>query len=418
MWAAAALTAAPAAAQPAPPQGVELRSEWEIAHPACNIHRDGGASVPMPGTTNQSLWLFGDASIAGGTGCNYKSFGTHGAVSINTPGQAPTVSEIPTPGMHGVAGPAIGSLPNGTRGIARFLPNPTGLKEKDGVTDCTTANGSYQASWYGGATKGPNQAMTLYDDGTPVNVANASNLVFISYEEVCVDTENGAIKDMLGERTSFVVWNPAINSFIAHWTLWDGLTDANTSSVLVDANPATTAVDAAPLGGSLYFITNAGLVSFGADCLQQNAQNQCQSGRAFMVGVATANVHQASGYKYFTGTGSGWTYDRAQATPLHALSTNGKGPLAVAVGDFANVGKGMLMYDKNALDASYQLWQYNGSTWNLKKEGVLPGADCNAGFGCYVESPHPELSTSTDLIYSVYDPVSAEVEITSIGTFS
>jgi hypothetical protein len=401
-------TATPASAQ-TPPQGVELRTQWEVNHSTCDIHWDGGASVPLPGSPGRSLWLFGDYTVNGASGCAFSSKGTHAGVSNNTAGQVPVVGTIPTPGLNGVPGSPIGTTLDGTNRPNRFLPNPTGLVEpEDGTTPCATP-----ASWYSGASVGPDEDMTLHNGGTTVDV-HGSDLVFITYAEVCVQGGFGGPT----ERVSMAAWDPSINSFVARWTIWDGLTDG------------VSGVDAQHLPvGSPHFVPGAGMIFFDGTCQNLTAPappdpgRDCLAGKVVMVGVGMDDLHDPAGYKYFTGTGSGWTTNYANATLMHPLTTSGQGAYSSVVGDFTGVGENLLMFDATTgYDGLYQVWQSTTpwTGWTLVKSGTMPNAVCDTtpgpGLGCYAWSAHPEISTSSNIMFSVYDPNDAEVEVSSIGS--
>jgi hypothetical protein len=49
----------------------------------------------------------------------------------------------------------------------------------------------------------------------------------------------------------------------------------------------------------------------------------------------------------------------------------------------------------------------------------MPNAVCETspgpGLGCYAWAAHPEISTSSNLMFSVFDPNDGEVEVSSIG---
>lgn len=348
-----ALTPGPALADVAPP--AQVKSLWETG--TNFVSRDCGYSVKVPNQT-QSLWLFCDSAWY--TGWNTSThtgtlagfwFGNTAAVGPYTAGQVPTgLTEIPTPTA------AIGQ-PN-SRPPASFMPVPTGLKRPDGTTcDLGTGSGYYPASWITGMAQEPSTVSTTN--------------VLISYYDVCVD--NTAADPFTEERFGLAEYNPSTNTIVADTKLYTNLSGLPDAQVL--GSPIVS-------GGYLYLFAEA-------------------NSNITLVRV--------------TATTAAWRSSANYTTVSSALMPSSI-PITFHAADFSGVGKGFAIIEESDLGGGYKVWRSSSLTsgWAVSNTGIVPcsngtGADlCRAFFG------HPELSTTSNLLMSYYNPGDMHVDVVAV----
>jgi len=400
------LTALPADAAPPP---TDLVSQWETSHPGCDISGDGGLSALLPpeaGQPTRSIWLRGDTGMiplpcSGQAG----AWGTPAAISVNgAAGDVPVVSELPAAGQNGLPGTPIGALPNGTRPVTRFLPRPTGLVRGDTGAACPEI---HRIEWPQGVTRGPAGAMTLYYDGTPVQVADASKLMFISYAERCQIDLNHSWT----ERIGMVAWNPATNSIVAHWTVWDGLTDDDPSSVEVKWHQGLGSLTFR--GGYLYVVVSNCAISWPGWCPGTDPGDKTVLRR-----VPQADIHDKTKYKFWNATPAHWTGDYTQASTI-LPGEPGAGPYTPPqMCDFSASGDGYVIFETIAEWGEYRIWQssHPEGPWTLSRDRTIPPETVLNVSRTRTPGCHPELSTPSNLIYSFFDSADEEINVVSVGS--
>jgi hypothetical protein len=330
---------ATARADVAPPS--KVLSLWETSASGNNISRDCGFSVRVPGSSNQSLWLFCDSSWSGTSSGFW--LGATAAIGPYTAGQVPTgLTEIPTPPA------AIGAPSN--RPPYGFLPVPTGVKMPDG-SECSIPGTAYEASWISGAARQPSTADT--------------SKVLITYEDVC------AYGDIPAQRFGLVEYAPSSNTLSGQTAVFQNTTVIPNQQRL--GSPVFS-------GGYLYLI--------GYSCDAKDSVGTCTSGRVFLARVsATSSAwRNADNYRWWNGTD--WTRDYNAAVSI----LPGARPLYAHMEDFGSLGRG----------------------WTVTRTGTAP---CGGQVGlnlCRAYFGHPELSTSSNLLMSYYDPTNDHVSVMAV----
>jgi hypothetical protein len=350
-----------ARADVAPPG--QVKSAYETSASGNSVNRDCGLSKKLPGSSTQSLWLFCD-SVWSGTSSGFM-LGSTAAVGPFTAGKVPTgISEVPTPPG------AIGTLPN-SRPPARFLPAVSGLTLPDGK-DCHVPGSSYAASWLSGVAQQPSTA-----DPTKL---------LITYSDVCVHPAG-----ITTERFGLVEYKPSTNALSGQTSVYTQLSGLPFQKIL--GSPIFS-------GGYLYM--------FGYVC-DENVWGACLAGRVTLTRVTAtpASWRVASNYRYWTG--SAWSTNAEAATSLIPGIT----PYAVHVEDFSALGKGFVMIEQPDISGKFRVWRSTSLTsgWTNTSTGNAP---CGAQAGlnlCRAYYGHPELSTSTNLLMSYYDPTTDHVSV-------
>ncbi|MGI8331644.1 hypothetical protein ACRYCC_16895 [Actinomadura scrupuli] len=357
-----ALTA-PARADVAPP--AKVLSRFETSAAGNNVSRDCGFSKKLPGSSTQSLWLFCDSSWSGTSSGFW--LGATAAVGAYTPGQVPTtLTEIPTP-------PAAIAAPS-NRPPAGFLPVPSGLVLPDGTT-CQVPGSSYGASWISGVAQEPSTADTTK--------------LLITYADVCVHA-NG----LPAERFGLVEYKPSTNALSGQTQVFTTLSGLPFQKVL--GSPIFS-------GGYLYL--------FGYVC-DSSAFGVCAGGRVTLARVTATQTawRVGSNYRYWNGTG--WSANYADAQSV----LSGAKPIAVHVEDFSALGKGFVLIEQPDITGAFRVWRSTSLTsgWTITRTGNAPCGGqaglnlCRAYFG------HPELSTSSNLLMSYYDPSNDHVGVMAV----
>jgi hypothetical protein len=382
---AAAACAGPPRPSPSPAPDL-VRSNYERAT-GDPVPRDCGYSVPWPGKSGWSLWLFCDTAVtsAGGTRIDRLILGTDtAAAGPYQPGQAPArLSEIPTP-------PTPSVLPSNAA-PEPFLPAPQGLVLPGGTQPCS-GSGDYAAAWITGVAAEPGGSVS-------------QRKLLISYNDYCVtgsvgrDLASSLGTDVPGsltpEGSGLVEYDPATNQL--------GTPDEVFTSTLGTALPVQQVLGSPVFrGGYLY--------QFGF-CSAATLPTGCAAGKVFMVRVqATAAAWQnPASYQYWTG--GGWSLD-----PNTAASVLPSGhPLGVSVGDYSADGHQLVMVEQTSLAGDFQVWQATSPAgpWRRVRGGRVPcrsGAGHGAGELCRALIGHPELSTRNQLLISYYNPGNAHVD--------
>ena len=361
-----ALAAVPgvARADTAPPSLV--LSRWETAVAGRNINRDGGYSVTVPGS-GHGLWFFGDSFW----GDSYL-LGSTAAVGPAVRGMVPTqLSEIPTP-------PAAVEVPD-AGAPQRFLPVPEGLVAPDG-TDCLGRVGSAPASWPTGAALIPG----TYN-------------VLVTYVDVCLTLP----RTMVVQRFGVAEYDPLHNRIVAQHTVFDASRLAELPFPLALGSPVFAA------DGYLYL--------FGSTCDDTaNSSGVCLDGRvtATRVSARPESWRSAGGYRFWNG--AAWTADWSQ---VRTVLSGARPAGLVHVADAGALGKGLVMVEQLDLLGGYRIWRsdYFVGGWSPVASGFAP---CSHGEGqvdmCRTYAAHPDISTSSHLLMSYFDPGQAHVGVIAV----
>lgn len=345
---------------PGTPPPAPITSNYERATGG-TLSRDCGFSSPVPGTQDESIWLFCDTAGYSSTGALTSLILGRNTAAIGpyTPGEVPnSLSEIPTP-------PAPLTIPN-NNGPQPFMPVPTGLSLPNSSSPCVTQPGGvYPASWFTG-------------------VAATEGHLLISFSSVCVDVHNS--NPFTDEGFGLVTYNPATNTL-------------GTPVEVFHSIGGTTIPAPEQLGSPLFF--GGHLYLFGYSC-DSAAFGACVNGRIFMARVRANPSAWNTPADYQFWTGRGWSNQAANAGTLIPGAT----PFGVSVGNYKADGHGLVLIDETTLGGAFQVWNTRNPSgpWRLLQTGQLPGTCSGGEFGCYALNGHPELSTSSDLLLSYYDP--------------
>ena len=364
-----ASAASPLADSPPPAQVLSnYENYW-----AAGLARDCGYSQPLPSDPGISLWLFCDTAVHGANSQLQWRWlaqinGSTGAEGPSTPGEVPSdLSELATPGS------GMPAMPNHD-GPAQFLPAPSGLVTSGGLP-CDPANGGYPASWISGVTQ---------------DAANPSD-VLISYDNYCVPIVPSS-NELTGEGFGLAAYDPASNTL--------------DSQVTIFASSGGRPLGPQLLLGSPVF-SGAHLFLFASYCPQHNHVGlACTAGSGgnavylARVGATPASWQDAGDFRWYASSSS-WTTSASSAASVIPAAA----PLAVNVQNFSALGHGLVLIEQTDGAGGFTVYQASGpaGAWSKLTSGKVPCAIegdslCRAIFG------HPELSTSSRLLVSYYDP--------------
>ncbi len=330
--------------------GCAVLSSYETHQHGSVAGRDCGYSEPL-GASGQSFWLFCDTPITNPSGQSSFIVGSTAARGAAYPSIAPQ---------------AMTELPNGTP--TKTLPQPTGLTRQNG-TACGTP-GSFAASWASGTALIP---------GT-------SDQVLIPFGNMCVD-------------------NGTMNYF------GNGIAEYNTTSKAVtyygqNLFPGTSATN--NLGSPVYDSATNALYFYVQNCT--SAYGACTASKTFIARVnlgsnplTTRPWRTASNYAFYKG-GATWSAGTAGAVSI--TPTNQPG-LTAQVKKVPALGNQWVMVLQEGVGNTYRILTASSPAgpWTAHKYGALNNcASVPSGTWCYAYNVHPELSTSTKLAITVYNP--------------
>jgi hypothetical protein len=350
----------------------QILSNWETGNPGYSINRDCGYSIPDPTRSGQDLWLFCDSIPYEGSTFNEAILGTDTAAEgPYTAGQAPqSLSELPTP-------PSAPTLPN-SNAPAPFMPLPTGLVDPYNNSACTGSNdgvyspsytGPYPASWIWGVAKEPNSSHLL-----------------ISFQLYCVVPGN-TTNPFVDEGFGVVDYNPATNTLGAPQYVF---TSTGGAQIPVQEQLVSPVFQ----GGYLYFFSSQCTSSYGV----------CLAGDVYTARVPASSADWGNPADYRFWNGSSWVSSYSSSASV----ISGVTPFGITVNTYP--GKGLvLLSNAGEYSSNGTLQVYTGSSptsWSLlTTDNNVLSDTCNSGtYGCYALNFHPELSTSTNLAFTYYDP--------------
>jgi hypothetical protein len=329
--------------------------------------RDCGYSTPLPADPSSSLWLFCDTADYGfGSSGQWglQSFlpGSSAAQAPSNAGEVPTdLSELTTPGT------GLPTFPNDDA-PAQFLPTPAGLQTASGLP-CDSANDAYAASWSTGLT---------------ADAAKRSD-VLITYVNYCVPTGGG---DPVAEGFGIAQYDPATNTLDSQVTV---VSSADTS-IPVQEQLGAPIFD----GRYLYLFGSYCADVYDATCVSASGDGIYLA----RVPASAADWSDAADYQWYAGP-STWTPTDTAATSLISGAT----PLAVNVASFASLDQGLVLVEETNLAGGFTVYEASApaGTWAEKTSGTVPCTDEGDSF-CRAIIPHPELSTTSDLLLSFFNP--------------
>ena len=330
------------------------------------IHRDCGYSSPLPGKPGWSVWLFCDTTVTGAHGRKIEGLILGTDTAADGPyqaGRAPArLNEIPTP-------PTPPASPS-TAAPQPFLPAPQNLQLPGSMLPCAGPS-AYPAAWISGVTRAPSAA--------------AAGTLLITYDDYCI---TGTGETLTAEGFGLAEYNPASNLLGPVTLVFSSGLGLPSAQVL--GSPVT--------GGDGY------LYLFGF-CRAAPAPAGCGRGRVFLARTVAAPAYWQNPFAYQYRTGDGWS---SQAAAAGSLIPAGQS-LGISVGDYAAVGRGLVMIEQTSLTGGFQAWQANSPTgpWRRLIAGRVPctsGAEPGPEGLCRALIGHPELSTRSRLLISYYDP--------------
>ncbi len=317
----------------------QIKSKYETSTRV--VSRDGGSSVALP--NGQSLWLFGDTSIAQKKNGAWKATGfIDGSTAI-------------------VAGAKKGVVPTGvetpTGTPKRFIPAPKGVYLPNGSgKPCTYFTAAFPARWPTGATM------------------LGKKEVLITYSLVCVTTPSN-VTQARAEGWGYLLYNWKTHK-IDH-----GPVDV--------FKPARSGAKISP--SKIYgspIVSNGKVLMFASQCTKLTS-GVCADGTVWMVSVAakTAMLDKATSYK---------------PVPLHTDGLSKWQPMSISVGNYGGV---MRIVAQASIVGDFRIYSASSANgpWHLAKGGKLPGCPSHKGF-CFALEGHPELSPSTHTFVSYKNP--------------
>lgn len=360
----------------APPPSAPL-SGYETSQRGL-VAGDDGITVVLP--NGQDLLLRGDTPFYYQHSGSYTRVTTiRGSTAAEGPftrGLVPQdLVELPTPPQR----PS-----SSTEMPYRFLPNPTDVLQPGTSKSCS----GYGASWITGAA---------LDPATLSPTLGYDTDVLITFTEACV---SGSSANGLLEGWGIAEYNWAANSF------------DNVTEVVPPAPNGAPLVPAAALGSPV--VSGGEVYLFSATC-DSSYIGICLAGRVFVAQVpdALGALRSAGSYRFFDTSTRTFTDTALQASAQSGSVAPSQlaGPYGVNVEDASGVpglpGAGLEMVVTNDGYGDYQLWRSPSPAgpWTMQSKGKVPGcSDPPGGSFCYAFAGHPELSTSSALTLSYYDP--------------
>jgi hypothetical protein len=226
-----------------------------------------------------------------------------------------------------------------------------------------------------------------------------SSLLLISFTGVCV---SGGGSTLTTEHFGLAEYDPASNTVKSMTRVFQSATAGQSlPPQLLLGSPIFS-------GGNLYlFSSTCDSSGFGA----------CASGRVFLARTPgqPASWQVSSSYQFWDPSASGgWTSSPASAQSV----ISGAKPLAVTADSYTSVGQGLDLIEETSLGGDDRVWTASSPTgpWSQKTSGKVP---CTSGSGtlnfCRALIGHPELSTSSQLLLSFYNPGDDHVWVTAMS---
>jgi hypothetical protein len=352
---------APALADSAPP--AQVLSNYENTF-GSSLSRDCGFSARLPANPATSLWLFCDTAIYGlDQQLHYHQTGfitgSTAAEGPYTAGAVPQgLSEIPSTGTP------LPPMPN-HNGPAQFLPTPGGLVTSTGQP-CDSANGAYAASWIGGVAREPSGA-------------NPADLL-ITYDNYCVEGTFTFDPEGFG----IAEYNPATNKVDRQVTIFTGTAVAPQQMLL---SPVFS-------GSHLYL--------FGYHCSGMDGFGDCTGGSIYLARTGTTASSWDNPSSYQWSAGGTWTSVPSSATSIIPSAA----PATISAANFSSVGQGVVLIEQTGVGGAFVAYEPVSSltgSWRQVISASVPCGSSSTGI-CHALIGHPELSTTSELMISYFDP--------------
>jgi hypothetical protein len=338
-----------------------------------SLDRDCGFSQTIGG--GKALWLFCDTQV-------FNAFGEAGefiagataAEGSYTSGEVPTtLTEVPKP-------PASISGYPFNAGPQQFLPPPADVHVPGGGS--CSGSGNYAASWPSGLTTVP-----------------GSQTLLVVYDEVCVHNGSPSVEGLAMRE-----YNPSANTLSNPYELFK---PSSSGAEL----PATKQLGSPIFSEGFFYM-------FAGTCSQHDEFGDCLSGAVYLMGTLSAHSYYTNSAEYQWETSSGWSKSASSAASVIA-GANPEDPAAVTVNSYS--GKGLALITETNLGGGYQAWlapsgNPSAGHWSKGPSATsLPG--CSAGRGldlCRALTGHPEISNSTDILMSYFDPELNHVYVVAV----
>jgi hypothetical protein len=215
--------------------------------------------------------------------------------------------------------------------------------------------------------------------------------MLVASADVCV------AEQLLHERFVLTEYTPSNNTLSNRARVF-----TNTAGLPVQQQLVSPVVS----NGFIYFVSS---VCDGTDF------GVCTTGRVFLARVQAnaTSWRNASSYRWWDGTNWNSSYAAAASIlPAARPSSN------ISLADYSAVGKGFAIVESNSIWGDFTIWRSSSLTsgWTATRTGVTP---CQDGPGtaldfCRAQIGHPELSTTSNLLLSWYNPADAHISVMAV----
>ena len=342
--------------------------------------RDGGQGVQFSGSPSRSLWIFGDTVVTkSGSTVGFLA-GSVAVIATNTPGQpSASLTEVQSPLSSG-----------SSDGAFQFLGPPQSLP------NCTVANFSTEFPSAGITSASPNR----YNTGVVAKEPGSSRIVML-YEDVCLGFNKQGLAEWIIEVEGIAEYDPVNNVF----TLQPAPLSAPGGAFnhANDSLPTGLASSRMAFGGAVFY-PDGDLYLYSADGGFQSSSPASE----YVARIDPAHWTDGAAYRWciLSGGSCTWTSNVGSATPVATVN-----PFGVAETSFADFTSQAGVCASNATTCYLIGSQFDGifqvlsstAPWGPFKAGPsgrVPDSCVPGGLGCYSVNLRPELSTSSQLVYS------------------
>jgi len=342
--------------------------------------RDGGQGVQFSTNPSRSLWIFGDTLVTRSGSTVAFLAGSVGAIATGTPGQpAASLTEVQSP---------LSS--QSSNGAFQFLGPPQALP------NCTVANLNAKFPSDGITSASPNR----YNTGAVAREPASSRIVML-YEDVCLGFNAKGLDKWIIEAEGIAEYDPISNVFPLRPTPLSA--PGGTFNQTTDALPTGLASSRLAFVGAVFF-TDGSLYLYSAD----GGFGTSSPANEYVARIDTAHWTNGAAYRWcvLSGGTCAWTSDFASATPVTTVN-----PFGVAETSFADFSSQASVCASNAttcyviLSQAFGIFQVLASPtpwgpFRAGPAGQVPDSCVPGALGCYSVDLRPELSTSSQLVYS------------------
>lgn len=342
--------------------------------------RDGGQGVQFSTNPSRSLWIFGDTLVTKSGSTVAFLAGSVGAIATNTPGQ-------PSASLTEVQSPLASQSSNGAfqfLGPQQALPN------------CTVANLNTEFPSDGITSASPNR----YNTGVVAREPGSSRIVML-YEDVCLGFNARGLDKWIIEVEGIVEYDPINNVFPLRPTPLSA--PGGMFNHTGDTLPTGLASSRLAFGGAVFF-TDGNLYLYSAD----GGFGTGSPASEYVARIDPAHWTNGAAYRWcvLSGGSCTWTSNYASASPVTTVN-----PFGVAETSFADFSSQAGVCASNAttcyliLSQAFGSFQVLASTtpwgpFRAGPAGQVPDSCVPGALGCYSVNLRPELSTSSQLVYS------------------